>query len=72
MACCIVIPAYCPAPSLVDYVAQLLSVQNGPVTVVDDGSGGDYTAVFAALEPLKGCTVLHHDGRADGHRRYIR
>lgn len=60
MACCIVIPAYCPAPSLVDYVAQLLSVQNGPVTVVDDGSGGDYTAVFAALEPLKGCTVLHH------------
>ena len=60
MSCCIVIPAYCPAPSLVDYVAQLLSAQDGPVTVVDDGSGGEYAAVFAALEPLQGCTVLHH------------
>ncbi len=24
------------------------------------------------LFQLDGCAVLHHDGRADGHRRYIR
>ncbi len=59
--CCIVIPAYEPPGAFVPYVKELLSCQEGPVLVVDDGSGETFAPVFRALERLPGCRVLTHE-----------
>ena len=59
--CCIVIPAYEPPGTFVPYVKELLSCQEGPVIVVDDGSGEEFAPVFCALEKLPGCRVLTHE-----------
>ncbi|MCI8477672.1 MAG: glycosyltransferase [Oscillospiraceae bacterium] len=59
MACCVVIPAYEPEQSFVDYVRTLLAQEGVQVVVVDDGSGPGWEEIFSALEGL-GCTVLRH------------
>ncbi|MDR0249534.1 MAG: bifunctional glycosyltransferase family 2/GtrA family protein [Oscillospiraceae bacterium] len=53
----VLIPAYKPDAKLLGLVADLCC----PVIVVDDGSGGDYAAIFTALEQLPRCVVLRHN-----------
>ena len=53
----ILIPAYQPDDKLTGLVEELRMVF--PVTVVDDGSGEAYAAIFSRLEEL-GANVLHH------------
>ena len=59
--CAVVIPSLAPDAALPDYVSALLERGFGRVVVVDDGSGPDYAAIFAALEVLEGCKVLRHE-----------
>lgn len=56
----VVIPALDPEPSLTDYAQALLDRGVTRVVVVDDGSGPERQAVFAALEAMDGCAVLRH------------
>lgn len=55
----LVIPAYQPDEILVRLVEQLCPDWQGPVVVVDDGSGEEAKPIFARVEML-GVTVLHH------------
>lgn len=55
----LVIPAYQPDGMLVRLVEKLCPDWQGPVVVVDDGSGKEAKPVFARVEAL-GATVLHH------------
>lgn len=54
----ILIPAYRPDDRLTGLVEELRMVF--PVTVVDDGSGEEYAAIFSRLEEL-GASVLRHE-----------
>lgn len=54
----ILIPAYQPDDRLAALVEELRMIF--PVTVVDDGSGKEYSSIFFYLEEL-GATVLHHE-----------
>ncbi len=58
MAVCVLIPAYEPEESFVQYAA--LCAQRGPLVVVDDGSGPKYSYIFEQIAAVPGCTVLHH------------
>lgn len=55
----ILIPAYNPLSTLVQFVKQLLNMAD--VLVVDDGSGEKYKPIFAELQQLKGCTVITNE-----------
>lgn len=57
----LVIPALDPGRELPGLLARLRPDWAGPVVVVDDGSGRQARAVFAAAGQL-GATVLHHGG----------
>lgn len=57
----LVIPALDPGRELPGLLARLRPDWAGPVVVVDDGSGRQAQAVFAAAGQL-GATVLHHGG----------
>ena len=57
----IVIPAYKPSASLPQLVRDLSDSKSiGAAVVVNDGSGPEYTAIFAALRKLAGVHVLDH------------
>ncbi len=56
----ILIPAYDPPDSLIQYVAELMEVGYEDIIVVDDGSRDDKQYIFDTLED-GGCRVLHHD-----------
>lgn len=55
----LIIPAYEPDGRMPDYVESLIAAGFSAITVVDDGSGPDYAAVFAAVRHM-GCRVLTH------------
>lgn len=57
----ILIPAYEPSNRLVAYVDRLHDEGFNRVVVVDDGSGGGFCSVFAALEEMAHCVVLRHE-----------
>ncbi len=56
----IVIPAYEPDERLLRYVEELQAAGFAGITVVDDGSGEAYAALFETLRE-QGCRVLHHE-----------
>lgn len=56
----VVIPAYQPDERLSRYVADLKASGFTAITVVDDGGGPAYAALFDALE-REGCRVLRHE-----------
>lgn len=58
MNVCVLIPAFRPDDGLLELTGAL--IKNGfPVTVVDDGSGKEYSHIFSKLRDL-GAFVLHH------------
>ncbi len=57
----VLIPSLEPDGRLLPYVRQLLDKGFSRVVVVDDGSGPDYQPIFAELDTLPCCHVLHHD-----------
>lgn len=57
----IVIPALEPPAQLIDYVRSLLDQGFPKIVIVDDGSSQKSQAIFAALEQMPGCQVLHHE-----------
>ena len=54
------IPAYRPDEALPGLAAELAGWDEGPVLVVDDGSGPEFEAVFAEVEALPGVELLRH------------
>ena len=55
----VVIPAYKPSHEIINYVKELC-VAGFWVVVIDDGSGAEFSSVFAALASVECCIVLHH------------
>lgn len=55
----VVIPAYRPSAGLVDLV-RALAGRIGPIVIVDDGSGPDFAATFAAAAASPGVQLLRH------------
>jgi putative flippase GtrA len=57
----VAIPAYQPAPALVDLVRALVGTDGfAAVIVVDDGSDSHRQSIFRSLEQLEGVEVLRH------------
>lgn len=56
----VLIPAYDPPDSLIQYVEDLMDAGYEDIIVVDDGSRMDKQYIFDTLED-GGCSVLHHD-----------
>jgi putative flippase GtrA len=54
------IPAYKPAPALVDMVRQLAEGGFDKIVVVDDGGGAAFAPIFDRLRQVAGVTVLPH------------
>ena len=60
----IVIPAYEPDDRLLTLLEELTRNGQGPILLVDDGSGSDYAAIFAKAEPYvqqSGGQLLTHE-----------
>lgn len=57
----VIIPAFKPSPSLIDYCKSLLAEGFPRILVVNDGSGEKFDFIFAELRALDGCTVLEHE-----------
>ncbi|MDO4680938.1 MAG: glycosyltransferase family 2 protein [Aerococcus sp.] len=55
----VIIPAYVPDPSLIDYVKQLIN-EVRLVIVIDDGNTDDQAALFETLAGYEQVEVLHH------------
>lgn len=56
----VIIPAYEPDEKLITLLHALQGEGIGHVIVVDDGSGGQYEALFMRAAAVENCTVLHH------------
>jgi glycosyltransferase involved in cell wall biosynthesis len=54
------IPAYRPAPVLIDIVGSLARSGFQAITVVDDGSGAGYAWIFQRVSRLNNVTVIRH------------
>lgn len=59
---CVLIPAYCPADSLVSYVGKLFEQGISDILVVNDGSGKKYGEVFEKLKKCPVCEVIGYGG----------
>lgn len=55
----VLIPAYKPGESLIKLSHELAEAGFGHILVVDDGSGGEFSAVFESVEKT-GCRVIRH------------
>ncbi|MFV0341266.1 MAG: glycosyltransferase [Anaerocolumna sp.] len=55
----ILIPSYCPNEKIIDLVKVLIHNGMKSITIIDDGSGKEYEAIFNKLASI-GCNVLHH------------
>lgn len=56
-----IIPAYKPDDKLIETLRELSEVGFSNIIVVDDGSGSEYTEIFAKAETIPGCILLRHD-----------
>lgn len=59
--CAIIIPVLNPTTNLIDYVNRLIKKGIPQIIVVNDGSKEELNHIFAHLQLIEGCTVLHHD-----------
>ena len=57
----LVIPAFEPGIGLVDIVKHLTQYPFHLIVVIDDGSGPDFQAIFAAVQAMPSVTLLTHD-----------
>lgn len=57
----VLIPTYDPTERMLEVVKSLISAGFGRIIIVDDGSRADCAPIFAALEELPECVVLHHE-----------
>ncbi len=55
------IPSLEPDDRLPKYVETLFESGFSRVVIVDDGSSESYQPIFAQLDAMDGCTVLHHE-----------
>src|SRR5258708_959812 len=60
MTYAVLIPAYRPEGLFRSLIQQLANVNFNPIIIVDDGSGSDFAAIFAAVAELPGVVVLRH------------
>lgn len=56
----LIIPAYEPETTLIDYCSQLIEAGFDRLLVINDGSSKDYSPVFDTLEKMPACTILRH------------
>ena len=64
----VIIPAYEPPSSFIDYSRSLIDEGFGGVVVVNDGSNEKYGSVFNAISEIEGCTVLSYgENRGKGY-----
>lgn len=57
----LIIPALNPEEALIAYVQVCIQHGFSHIVVINDGSGTDYTDIFAKLDVLEEVTVLHHE-----------
>ena len=57
----LVIPSYQPDDRLISCVLSLSELEADRIVVVDDGSGAPYQKIFAEIEEIPGCILLHHE-----------
>lgn len=57
----VLIPTYNPTERIIEVVQSLLNIGFERLIIVDDGSRPECSPIFARLEELPQCTVLHHD-----------
>lgn len=55
----VLIPAYRPAPSLIEMIDQLRALDFPRIVVVDDGSGPDYADIFHRIAQKEGVVLRH-------------
>ncbi|HJB23564.1 MAG TPA: glycosyltransferase family 2 protein [Candidatus Jeotgalibaca pullicola] len=69
--CVVIIPAYNPEPTLIQYVEELVEkgVQN--VIIINDGSESASLSLFESLDQMESCTVLTH-GNNQGKGRALK
>ena len=64
----VIIPAYEPPSSFIDYSKSLINEGFGGVVVVNDGSCEKYDSVFNTISEIDGCTVLSYgENRGKGY-----
>jgi putative flippase GtrA len=56
----VVIPAFEPDESLIDYIGELWGLGFKQIILVDDGSGFEFAGIFKSAETKFGCEVLVH------------
>lgn len=59
--CAIIIPAYNPTNSLIEYVRNLKDQGAREIIVINDGSEKELNFIFSELDLISGCTVLTHE-----------
>ena len=57
----VIIPAYEPSGTFIDYARSLINEGFGGVVVVNDGSCERYDYVFNSISEIEGCTVLSYN-----------
>ena len=57
----VLIPTYDPTDRIFDVVNGLVSAGFSRIVIVDDGSRPECAGIFARLDEMPQCTVLHHD-----------
>lgn len=57
----IIIPSYEPDERLITLIKDLKFAKLGPVVIVDDGSGKNYTSYFEECSSLYDCIILRHN-----------
>lgn len=57
----VIIPAYEPPHSFIDYAQELSDSGFAEIVVVNDGSGEKYTEIYQAIAQIPRCTVLSYE-----------
>ncbi|MBF0481338.1 MAG: bifunctional glycosyltransferase family 2/GtrA family protein [Desulfovibrionaceae bacterium] len=54
------IPAYRPTQTLIELAKNIAALRQGPIVIVDDGSGPEFATIFRAAAVIDGALVLRH------------
>ena len=58
---CVLIPAYKPCKKLVSLLIDIREKTNCPIIVIDDGSGEEYSKIFAEARKISECHVIGYE-----------